>query len=282
MVKIKSVILQKTAYLVSFEDGSSALYPRITSVLDVLAKPALMWWAANQEREMCLEAARSLYASIAWWGTSAHGDKIFSAPGVPEFDRRLLEVLGEKKAHQKASQKAKDIGSETHALIQHDLKCRLGVFDPEPQASEPAIWAHMAWEDWRSRTHFEPTHAEVAVASRTLESAGTNDAAGNSNEGFLVCDWKSSKRSKSAPDGIYFEAKVQVAGYRAMGIEMGLFPSDAKACVVRLPKSEDDPVLQQKLPVDFVLLEPSACDALVEGFRAIRATWGFMARYGAI
>lgn len=279
MPKITQVRLVKSSYHVSFDDGTSALYPRLTSVLDILNRPALMWWAANQEREMCRTAVVETYAQCK---------SLLLTPAVQpidflhEFDR----VLGSQKAHQKQSQKAKDIGSETHALIQHDLKARLGKFDPEPAHSDASALAFMAWEDWRKDQDFVPVSAETPLASVTLESGGTNDAAGtcrpSSDSNFLVCDWKSSKRSKTSPNGIYFEAKVQVAVYRRMGIEMGLFPEDSMACVVRLPKSEDDPVIQEKLPVDWVLLTAEECDELARGFEHIRKTWAFLASNGAI
>jgi hypothetical protein len=264
---IKSVKLVKDTYLVEYQDGTSNMLPRLTSVLNVLAKPGLVWWAANAERELCLDAAEETHLSPMTHVT---------------FRERMLAILGDKKAHQKASQKAKDIGSETHALIQHDLRGRLGKFEPEPEHSEQAALAFMAWEDWRNIQDFEPVHCEIPIASSRLEVGGTCDAAGASSNGFIVCDWKSSKRSKSAPDGIYFEAKIQVAVYRALGIEMGLFPEDSLGCIVRLPKSIDDPVIEQKLAVDFKLIEPEECNELVRGFEHIRKTWAFMAQNGAL
>lgn len=273
MRTIKKVTLQKSDYLVAFDDGSSTLYPRVTSVLDILHKPALMWWAANVERELCIQAAKSAY------------DK---ATTLGEFMIHYQQELGTAKAHQKQSRKALDIGSETHALIQHDLKARLGKFEKEPEASDPAKIAFMAWEDWRDSVGFEPVSAETPLGSERLGVGGTNDAAGWIKrtlveaiyQKFLVCDWKSSKRSKTAPDGIYYESLVQVSTYRRIGIEMGRFPEDSLAAVVRLPKDLEDPVIKDKQPVDVRILEPEEADDYVKDFEAFRAAWARLAMRG--
>ena len=138
----------------------------------------------------------------------------------------------------------------------------------------------MAWQDWRDSIGFRPIHAEVALASESLGVGGTNDAAGEGATRTLVCDWKSSKRSKSSPNGIYYEAKVQVCVYRQMAIEMALVPEDSVACVVRLPKDLEDPVIKGKEPVDVVYIEPEEADSFVEDFRMFRAAWERLALRG--
>lgn len=277
------VTLQKSDYLVAFDDGTSALYPRVTSILDILHKPALMWWAANAEREMCMNAVQDTYK----WFLVHDVQENRPMPEVGMFMEELREQLGAQKAHQKQSRKALDIGAETHALIQHDLKGRLGKFEKEPEASDPSRLAFMAWEDWRDSVGFEPVSAETPLGSERLGVGGTNDAAGVAhypaqlkNEQFLVCDWKSSKRSKTAPDGIYYESLVQVSTYRRMGIEMGLFPEDSLAAVVRLPKDLEDPVIKDKQPVDVRVLEPEEADDYVKDFEAYRAAWARLAMRG--
>ena len=46
-------------------DGTTARYPSVTTILGAIAKPALIGWAAKEERLAVTEAAADLYADTA-------------------------------------------------------------------------------------------------------------------------------------------------------------------------------------------------------------------------
>src|SRR5262245_61701239 len=80
--------------------GEAVRYPSVTTILNVLNKPALVPWAAAQERTATMETAADLYADL-------HG----SAQLPRSMFLTTLEArLGKTKAHVKQLAKAADIG----------------------------------------------------------------------------------------------------------------------------------------------------------------------------
>lgn len=160
--------------------------------------------------------------------------------------------------------------------------------------SEQAQIGFMVWEDWAKEVNLRPLHVEKLLASTRLKVAGTTDLAA---EAFLpeeaintlelrnewspgvtvqaIFDWKTSKRSSSSPNGIYKEAKIQVCAYREMAIEMGLLDSDAWAVVVRLPKSLDDPCIDEK-KLDTEWIDPERALRIAAGYMSIRDMYEFL------
>ena len=110
-------------------------YPSVTAILDSVAKPALIPWAAKQEREMIYSAIRGLI----------HDADVKRG----NFMMSLAAAVGREKAHSKELAKAGTIGSEAHSRIEWHLRRELKQeVGPEPQISEKALWAFMAWQDW--------------------------------------------------------------------------------------------------------------------------------------
>lgn len=248
---------------------SGKLVPSITNILDILDKPALKWWAGDIERKACIQAA------------------IDVGPDETRIRAELARKFGTtrkgrvKFAHEANLADAGDIGTELHELIQSHLKG-----EPQAKASENALLAFMAWEDWAQRVSLEPIHVETMLGSDLLGVGGTLDCAAHAaipafrdpREDLyapVVFDWKSSKRSKTSPTGIYPEAMIQVSVYREMAIEMGLVSDDAWAAVVRLPKSIDDPCINEK-KLDVEWIEPERATKYARGFLSIADTWIFM------
>src|SRR6187397_2612043 len=52
-------------YDITHADGTTARYPSVTTILSAIAKPALVGWAAKEERLAVTEAAADLYADTA-------------------------------------------------------------------------------------------------------------------------------------------------------------------------------------------------------------------------
>lgn len=235
--------------------------PSVTNVLDVISKPALIPWAAKVERELCVGTANRVYSSL--------GDE-HVAPD--EFAKRLDIALPRQKAHRTVSKGAINIGNEAHKLIEWRLRGELGLErGPEPEASEPALWAVAGFEDWRREVDLKPTHTEERLYSDDLDAAGSTDVLAAEMDTYIlapkkrrisICgDWKTSAKC-------YPEMDIQVATYRHMAIERGILPEDAWGVVLRLPKTlEDGGKFEARL------VPPSRCKVLVEVFRAARRIW---------
>ena len=249
--------------------------PSVTNVLGILDKPALMWWAASVERDMVVERAAQLFKDF---DGQVQGTKHAIAAKIRNY-------LPKQQARFKKSKEATDIGQETHDLIQHRCKEMLGEAGPRPKTSDdsPEI-AFMAWEEWAQEVNFEPLLVEQTVWSDIMKAAGTVDCGGIQDwpepgeRRHFTYDWKSSKRSKTAPNGIYPESLIQVSTYAQMLVELGIFPENTMGCIVRLPKSLEDHIFEEagQGAVDHVEIMPATRIKLAEGFHNIRKTWTFM------
>ena len=271
--------------------------PSVTNVLGLLDKPALLWWAASVERDMIIKYAKLAYRT--------------NPTSYEEFENILLDMIPRQQARFKKSKEATDIGQETHDLIQHRCKEMLGQDDtegeaqdagtppedgteeeqdafnepdPRPKVSDAAELAFMAWEEWAQGVNFEPLLVEQTVWSDIMKAAGTVDCGGIQDwpepgeRRHFAYDWKSSKRSKTAPNGIYPESLIQVCTYAEMLVELGIFPENTMGCIVRLPKSLEDHIFEEagQGAVDHVEIMPETRIKIAEGFHNIRKTWTFM------
>ena len=252
--------------------------PSVTNVLGILDKPALMWWAASVERDMVVERAAQFFKDCAGQ---------LQAP-KHAIVTMLRNYLPKQQARFKKSKEATDIGQETHDLIQ--WQCKMMIAESEkavyqrPKTSDYAELAFMAWEEWANSVNFEPLLVEQTVWSDIMKAAGTVDCYSIQDwpepgeRRHFVDDWKSSKRSKTAPNGIYPESLIQVCTYAEMLVELGVAPENTMGCIVRLPKSLDDHIFEEagQGAVDHVEIMPETRVKLAEGFHHIRHAWTFM------
>ena len=207
-----------------YETPDGERYPSVTTILSVIGKPALMVWAANVERELVTAASASLYQD-------SHGTPQMSRSG---WLTTLQARLGTERAHQKELNKAGDIGSQIHALIEWELQSKmLEKAGPSPHVTDAAMWGYMAWQDWAKSVNLKPLAIEQAVWSRTHGYAGTLDLLAEVNGELTVLDWKSGK-------AVYPEAHLQNAAYRHAIREMG-HGDPVKGIIVRVPKVVTDP-----------------------------------------
>lgn len=214
--------------------------PSVTSILSVIAKPALVAWSAKVEREMVVAAAADLYADLP-----VEGKKMLRMAYIATLEKRL----GFEKANTKKLAAAGNIGTQIHNLVEWNLRRELGQqVGPEPKVVDKALWGFMVYEEWRKKVQFRPRMIEQQVWSRRHRYAGTTDWLGDltldaeyaakwgAEPGTYLTlgDWKSGK-------AIYDEALMQVAAYVMALIEMGHAEPPINACIVRLPKVETDP-----------------------------------------
>lgn len=253
------VVTRKDTSKGRFYKIGEAQYPSVTTILSVIGKPALINWAANMERAMCLEAAADLYLDLPNGNTPKMSRLAFITS--------LKNRFGKTKAHQKELAKAGEIGTQVHALIEWNIRKDLGQeVGPEPKISEAAMWAFMVWQDWSKKVSFKPMFCEQTIYSTEHQYAGTMDllAEVDFGEGPVraVLDWKTGK-------AIYDEALLQNAAYVHAVIEMEHQVPPLAGIIVRLPKNEKDPEPEMRL-ISWVEHEK-----LFRSFLHARALWGW-------
>jgi len=231
-----------------FYDVDGEAFPSVTHVLSVIGKPALINWAANQERDLVTEAAADLYL-----------DLLKAQPmSRPVFTMTLAGRLGTVRAHRRALDKAGAIGAQAHALIEWHLRTLLGhKVGPEPAASDPARWAFIAFRTWAESVDLQPRLIEQTVWSRTHRYAGTMDLLADVNGVSTLVDFKTGK-------AVYPEAHLQNVAYQVALMEMGHATPEA-GLIVRLPKVRSDP--------DFELAPVPPIAELLPVFLAVRRLW---------
>jgi hypothetical protein len=236
-----------------FYSVGAAKYPSVTTILGAISKPALVNWAANQERTLVLAAAADLNDELSALETAV----------VPMSRSVYLSTLdakcGQQRAHAKLLEKAGDIGTQAHALVEAWCRARLGVTDAPkaPDACDEARRAFAAFEAWAVSVDLQPILIEERIVSRRHGYAGTVDLLALVKGVTTVVDFKTGK-------SIYGEAHLQNVAYQVAVEEMGLAIPDA-GLIVRLPKAASDP--------DFEVAEVPSVDELLPVFLAVRRLW---------
>lgn len=206
--------------------------PSVTTVLSCIGKPFLVPWAAKMERELVMESAANLYeetSSTAKWSRAT-------------YLATLLSRMGKQKAFQKEGDKAKEIGSQVHALIEWNLRKNIG----ETVGSAPIIhaqeglWAMMVWEDFSKAHDLRPSSIEQTVWSTQHRYAGTMDWVAELDGVQTVGDWKTGK-------AIYPEYLMQISAYMMALVEMGHAKKGVQGCLVRFPKLTTDPAAEMRI-----------------------------------
>jgi hypothetical protein len=207
--------------------------PSVTTILDVIAKPALAPWYAKQERR---------YFETAML-------EVLSRPGArdPEYVlAAVADAVGGVKAADREKQRAATIGTAIHAGIEWQLRTRLGEdAGPEPVLPDAAAWAVESWKDWAKTTALEPLAIERTVYCETCGYAGTLDLYARVEGLLTILDWKSGR-------AIYPEAFLQNVAYRHAAARQGL-PS-VQGIIVRVPKLVEDPAWEVMTVPDSVPL----------------------------
>lgn len=228
--------------------------PSVTTVLNVISKPALIPWAVKMERE-----------AIRWafldWLTRLDGQTWQN--WKPEQIWSVIEEMTQaRRAAEKEKTKAAEIGTAAHALIEWFTKRELGLpvsIEP-PDAPDAAQWAFMAWQDWARKVGFKPLESELVLYSTQHGYIGTADTIAWVNNEPTLVDYKTGK-------AVYREAHLQNVAYRAAYAEQNGGQWLA-GLVLRLPKVDTDPEFE---PVA-VTAGPEAMSA----FLGFKAGWEWM------
>jgi hypothetical protein len=236
-----------------FYEVDGQRYPSVTHILTAINKPALVPWAANQERALVLDAATVLHRELA----TAPVPSLLSAAW---YRAALLARLGPSKAHQRQLAKAGDIGTEAHKAIEWMMRTAIGAeAGPEPRISAPALIAVQAFQAWAIDVALKPVLIERTVYSKVHGYAGTMDLLARVRGVLTLVSLKTGK-------AVYPEAFLQEAAYSVALEEMG-YREPTDAIVLRLPKVASDPGFEA-VPV------PARAD-LFPVFLAAKALWAW-------
>jgi len=178
------------------ELGPDVLFPSTTTILRLMAKPALIQWASN----MSAEYAKELLERIK--------DGEVSLDEVMEMDTAEF-VKEAKMAHKRKSEEAMDIGVRVHEFA-HRLFMSM-LYNPKEEIQidcdkdiyEPCS----ALIEWIGKHDVKPVALEQRVWSKSFGGyAGTFDFVGFVDNKFLTLDIKTARN-------IYDDHPLQVASY---------------------------------------------------------------------
>ena len=160
--------------------------PSVTTILNVISKPALMPWAVKMGAE---------------WFRDNRKDYL-------KGDIKLEDMIkGIKGAYRKKSQDALNIGEEVHAWCEQAIKFKLGVGTmPSMPDNEVVRESIENFRDWTKENDVKWLSSEEKIYNRKYKYAGTVDAIAEVNGVFGVIDFKTSKR-------LYDEYDLQVSAY---------------------------------------------------------------------
>lgn len=226
--------------------------PSVTTILQALAKPALVGWAAKEERKMVAAMAARLYERLP----------LISDEPVPpaKFYDLLMEEAG-KPANRRLVERAASVGTEVHNRIEWEFKGELELersATPPPLSTPAAERAFTRWTEWRAQVQLKVLKTEYRLHSGMFGYGGTLDLLAQMTipdpldpaktiTVIVVLDFKTGKH-------IYSEAFLQNIAYRMALAEEGVHTDGG--WIVRLPKYEDDPEFDAQPVPDDPLLAP--------------------------
>ena len=216
--------------------------PSVTTILNVISKPALVPWA----KRISLEKIKAeLYGHIgldAVTITASDVDKLVEA--ASKRPDQVRDAAGE-------------FGTRAHQLIQDWLERDQGLPFTLPDSDSDIVPVLDAFLEWHQNSGLSIRVAESMVYSQQHRYAGTMDAVAYRDGQHVVLDWKTSS-------GLYPEAALQVAAYSRAYEEMYDRPVN-EAWVIRFAKKPDAKPLFEARQVDV--------EAAYRGFLAAQTLW---------
>lgn len=182
--------------------------PSVTTILDSIAKPALIQWSASEGAKWFLDNCSA-----------------FEQAEISSDDM----AKGIRSAFRKKSKDALNIGMEVHKWCEEAILWKLGRGDAPPDPDrEESLNAINAFREWIRDNVVEWLTVEEKVYHREHNYAGTVDATAMVNGEYCVIDFKTS-------GAIYSAYHLQCAAY-AKAIENMRGKEVDKAYVLRFDK----------------------------------------------
>ena len=182
------------------DSGSKPVHcPSVTTILNVLAKPALVEWGVKCA---CNYVEENLKLLIS--GDSFSVQDVF----------KIVEQA--RTAHDRTRREAADIGTEAHDWLRDYWRAIIRKADI-PQMPEPGPINNCvtAVRDWISQHKVVPLAVESPHYSRQYKICGRSDFVGLVDNELSVLDYKSTKY-------IYPEIALQMSAYAGMYYEEGV------------------------------------------------------------
>lgn len=182
----------------------------VTTILSVIAKPALIGWAANMVASTIKEKAPRTVNMIY------------------EVTEELLEFARTAHTRKKedAGLKGTDIHSKVESLVKEAIQANGGLLAPDTKSDTPQVQKFI---DWALENKVKFIDSEKSVYSRESWYAGTFDL-------VLEIDGKKYIADVKTSSGIYPEAFLQMAAYQNALEEMGEHGDIQGAAVINLDK----------------------------------------------
>ena len=189
-----------------------------TTILSVLAKPALIQWAANQAVDYIKESLCPGWDNTKSW------------KWLKETIEKTFEEA--RKAHTKRKEKSGDYGTKVHEgielVILRAIQDNKGYIKKKEKSDEKSVQNFI---DWAVSNKVKFLDTEKNVYSEKLFLGGIIDLVCEIDGKVWIGDIKTSK------SGIYPENFAQIAGYQLMLQEMGLYPDIAGYIVINLKET---------------------------------------------
>lgn len=181
----------------------------VTSIVGVLDKPALIYWAVGKAIEFLQRALK---------------------PGMIIDEVNLPSLLeGAKTAHRKHLKDAGDIGTAVHEYLEKYLKAGINKEKlPELPVNKNIRAGVKAVIDWAKENNVKFLASERKIYSKKYGYAGTLDALAEVNGKLAIVDFKTS-------NGIYDDMFLQTAAY-ARAIEEEDGKKIEECWILRIPK----------------------------------------------
>lgn len=214
----------------------------VTSILAVIAKPALIQWAAN----MACDHVRNNH-KIDWTNTE-------------EIEALLTEAA---KAHRKKKEKAGEQGTDTHAEIEKYVKGCIeylgGVAKNGPPIAPNSSEALKSFDYWARENNIKFIESEKRMYSREWWLAGTTDLVFEKDGQRFVGDVKTMKKIW---DRVPY---LQMAAYMKMLKETDPIEYHG-TCIINIPKETN--IVETQYSYDFEA-DTKAFEAALTLYRAL-------------
>ncbi len=161
----------------------------VTSIVNIINKPALTYWAANKGAEVFLE---NMKAGVA----------------LDEIQiKQMADMI--KTAHTQTKNKAADIGTMIHLWLEGFLKAGIAKKPLPKKPINPEMKnAVNSFLEWTKKNKVKFTETERKVYSQKYKYAGTCDAIATINGKPTIIDFKTS-------NAVYPESFLQTVAYQA-------------------------------------------------------------------
>ena len=169
----------------------------VTTLIGVLDKPALMYWAAEQTAEAAVTVATSLNRRVKEEGRDV-----------------VVKWLRDARFRQpKGTVSAAELGTQVHDAVE-----QYALTGVRPDIENPEVIPFLdRFDEWAQVWQPKYIAAEAAIYNKTFGYAGTLDAIAEIDGMKVILDYKSTRKSvdtNGKPTGPYPEAALQLAAYR--------------------------------------------------------------------